>query len=80
MSRARCPSRREPSEEHPGGRLRDLGIEAVEYVLCLNSTDQHWAAMAEVVAPQGHIRSIVETAAPVDLGVLMAKSASFSWS
>ncbi|MEJ2483064.1 MAG: zinc-binding alcohol dehydrogenase family protein [Gemmatimonadota bacterium] len=60
-------------------QLRALGIEAVEYVLCLNSTDQHWPAMAEVVAPQGHICSIVETAAPVDLGVLMAKSVSFSW-
>jgi NADPH:quinone reductase-like Zn-dependent oxidoreductase len=35
--------------------------------------------MAECVAPQGHICSIVETAAPVDLGVLMRKSASFSW-
>jgi zinc-binding alcohol dehydrogenase family protein len=61
------------------GQLRALGIDAVEYVLCLNSTDQHWAAMAECVAPQGHICSIVETAAPVDLGVLMRKSASFSW-
>jgi len=61
------------------GQLRALGIDAVEYVLCLNSTDQHWAAMAEVVAPQGHICSIVETAAPVELGVLMRKSASFSW-
>ena len=60
-------------------QLQALGVDAVEYVLCLNSTDQHWAAMAEVVAPQGHICSIVETAAPVDLGVLMAKSASFSW-
>jgi zinc-binding alcohol dehydrogenase family protein len=61
------------------GQLRALGIDAVEYVLCLNSTDQHWAAMAECVAPQGHICSIVETAAPVDLGILMRKSASFSW-
>ena len=60
-------------------QLQALGIDAIEYVLCLNSTDQHWAAMAEVVAPQGHICSIVETAAPVDLGVLMTRSASFSW-
>jgi zinc-binding alcohol dehydrogenase family protein len=65
--------------ENIPGQLRALGIDAVEYVLCLNSTDQHWAAMAECVAPQGHICSIVETAAPVDLGILMRKSASFSW-
>lgn len=59
--------------------IRALGIEAVEYVLCLNSTDQHWPAMTEIVAPQGHICSIVETSGPVDLNPLMAKSASFSW-
>ncbi len=60
-------------------QIRALGIDAVEYVLCLNSTDQHWAGMADIVAPQGHICSIVETASPVELGLLMSKSASFSW-
>ena len=35
--------------------------------------------MCEVVAPQGHICSIVETSAPVDIQPLKAKSASFSW-
>lgn len=60
-------------------QLGALGIDAVEFVLCLNSTDQHWAAMAEVVAPQGHICSIVETERPVELGLLKNKSASFSW-
>jgi zinc-binding alcohol dehydrogenase family protein len=60
-------------------QLRALGIDAVDLVLCLNSTDQHWATMTEVVAPQGHICSIVETKSPVDIGPLMKKSASFSW-
>lgn len=60
-------------------QVRALGIEGVDFVLCLNSTDQHWKAMTEVVAPQGRICSIVETTAPVDLGLLMGKSASFSW-
>jgi zinc-binding alcohol dehydrogenase family protein len=60
-------------------QLRALGIDGVEFVFCLNSTDQHWAAMAEVVAPQGRICSIVKTVGPVDLGPLMQKSASFSW-
>ncbi len=60
-------------------QLADLGMPQVDYALCLNNTDGHWKAMAEVVAPQGHICSIVETAEPVDLEPLMAKSASFSW-
>jgi alcohol dehydrogenase len=48
-------------------------------VLCLNDTNGHWNTMTEVVAPQGHICSIVETSAPVDIRPLMQKSATFSW-
>lgn len=60
-------------------QLRDLGVDAVDFVLCANDTDQHWEAMTEVVAPQGAICSIVETAGPVDIGPLMSKSARFVW-
>lgn len=60
-------------------QLAAISFEHVDYVLCLNDTDGHWNTMAEVVAPQGHICSIVETSAPVDLQLLKAKSASFSW-
>ena len=35
--------------------------------------------MANVIAPQGKICSIVETAASVDLGALKSKSATFVW-
>ena len=48
-------------------QLAQIGLEHVDYVLCLNDTDGHWNTMAEVVAPQGHICSIVETSAPVDI-------------
>ncbi len=60
-------------------QVKKLGMDGVDYVLCLNHTDGHWAAMAELVAPQGHICSVVETTEPVDLGLLMSKAASFSW-
>ena len=60
-------------------QLAEIGLPQVDYVLCLNDTDGHWKTMTEVVAPQGRICSIVETSAPVDIGPLMAKSASFSW-
>lgn len=67
---------------HRGGiaaQLEAIGFAGVDYVLCLNDTDGHWKTMTRVVAPQGHICSIVETSAPVDLGLLKEKSAAFSW-
>ena len=60
-------------------QLQAIGSGQVDYVLCLNDTDGHWNTMSEVVAPQGHICSIVETSAPVDIRPLMKKSATFSW-
>ncbi len=51
----------------------------VDFILCLNNTDQHWNAMANAIAPQGSICSIVETSEPVELGLLKSKSASFTW-
>ena len=65
--------------ENVARQLDEIGFANVDYVLCLNDTDGHWSTMTEVVAPQGHICSIVETAAPVDIRPLMAKSATFSW-
>ncbi len=55
-----------------------LGIPHVDYILCLNNTDQHWPAMAEAIKPQGRICSIVETSA-VDINLLKSKSATFVW-
>jgi NADPH2:quinone reductase len=59
--------------------LQAIGIPAVDYILCLNDTDQHWQAMAKAIAPQGHICSIVDIVQPVDLALLRTKSVSFSW-
>ena len=60
-------------------QLKDQGINYVDYIFCLNNTDQHWANMAEIIKPQGHICSIVELTGQVDLNVLKNKSVSFSW-
>lgn len=60
-------------------QLKAHKIESVDYIFCLNNTDQHWMAMAEVIKPQGHICSIVELNGQVDLNVLKNKSVSFSW-
>ena len=59
--------------------MTELGIDVYDYILCFNDTDEHWQTMASIVAPQGKICSIVETAGEVDLGALKSKSATFSW-
>lgn len=59
--------------------LNAINITQVDYILCLNNTDQHWKAMANAIAPQGRICSIVETSSPVDLGLLKTKSVAFIW-
>lgn len=60
-------------------QMSRLGIDGFEFILCLNDTDKYWQTMAAVIAPQGKICSIVETAAYVDLGTLKSKSATFVW-
>ncbi len=50
----------------------------VDYILCLNNTDQHWSVMAKVIKPQGKICSIVDTS-NVDLSLLKSKSVTFVW-
>ncbi|MFP5393150.1 MAG: zinc-binding alcohol dehydrogenase family protein, partial [Gammaproteobacteria bacterium] len=65
--------------DHTGdlhAQLKALDIPAVDYILCLNSTDQHFAAMVEAVAPQGKICSIVEAKQPLAVDTLFRKSAT----
>ncbi len=59
--------------------LGALGMTVVDYIFCLNNTDQHWPVMTDVITPQGRMCSIVETEKPMDLGPLKRKSASFAW-
>ncbi len=60
-------------------QLRTLGFENVDYILCFNDTDRHFKAMAEAIAPQGKICSIVENSGPLAVGDLKSKSATFVW-
>lgn len=60
-------------------QLKQLDFDDVDYIFCLNSTDKHWNDMAEVIAPQGKIASIVETQGPVNLSALKEKSVTFAW-
>lgn len=60
-------------------QLKAQGLAHADYVLCLNDTDKHFPAMAELVAPQGTICSIVQNTAPLAIEKLMGKSAGLVW-
>lgn len=60
-------------------QFQALGTQHADYVLCLNDTDKHFAAMSELVAPQGMVCSIVPNAQPLPVERLMRKSAGFVW-
>ncbi len=68
--------------DHSGdmpAQLKALGVAAVDYVLVLNELDQHFDAVAEAVAPQGRIISIVGNTKPLPVERLFGKSASFGF-
>lgn len=48
------------------GELAKQGLTFVDYVFILNDTDGHWDAVSDLIAPQGHICSIVENAHPLN--------------
>lgn len=60
-------------------KLRDAGIAAVDYVFNCNSTDAYWAAMAELVKPQGAVCCLVSAGQPLDLNLFKNKSATIAW-
>lgn len=59
--------------------LRAAGRKDVDYILNCVDTDRYWTQMADVIAPQGSIASIVVAEAAVDLRLLMRKCARFAW-
>lgn len=56
-----------------------LEIEPPTHILNCASTDAYWSVMANLIAPRGRICSVVENYEPVDLKMLMRKSATFCW-
>jgi NADPH2:quinone reductase len=60
-------------------QLAALGHREVDAIANFSDTDAYWAAMAELIRPQGAIVAIVGNRQPLDLNLLKAKSASFHW-
>ena len=59
--------------------VRATGRDHADYIVQYADTAQHWAAMCELVAPQGRIGTIVETTEAVDISALQGKSAALMW-
>ncbi len=60
-------------------QLAKLDLAQVDYIFCASDTDPHFAAMADIIVPQGKICSIVSNVAPLDMSKLFAKSVTFVW-
>lgn len=59
--------------------VRGLGIDMVEYILCASSTDDYFAACADLIAPQGKVCFIVANTQPVNASIFQAKSVAICW-
>ncbi len=59
-------------------QLRALGVEAVTHVASLTHTEQHYAQLVEVLAPQGHL-ALIDDPATLDAVPLKRKSLSLHW-
>ena len=60
-------------------QLEGYGIREVDVIFNTANTTAYWKQMADLIKPFGKISSIVESPEPIDLTLLMMKSATFSW-
>jgi len=58
--------------------LARIGIPQVRYIAALTATDEHLAAYAEIVAPQGRI-AVIDDPATLDILPFKRKSVSLHW-
>ena len=59
--------------------LARAGVAAVEAIYCTTHMEEHWAAMAKVLAPQGAVCLIDDPAGPLDITLFKQKSARLCW-
>jgi zinc-binding alcohol dehydrogenase family protein len=60
-------------------QLEAVGKKHVEYIANFNDLDEHWAAMGDLIAPQGAMVSIVGNQKPLPMDAVRAKSATVCW-
>jgi zinc-binding alcohol dehydrogenase family protein len=57
-------------------QIEALGLKFVDYIANFNDVDEHWAAMGDLIAPQGGIVLIVGNKNPLAVDAIRAKSAA----
>jgi zinc-binding alcohol dehydrogenase family protein len=58
--------------------LQRIGIPNPHYIVSLTQTDQHFAAIAQAIAPQGRF-GLIDDPKPIDVSLLKTKSVSLHW-
>ncbi len=59
--------------------LRRIGVPDATHIASLTNTQEHFAELAEIIAPQGRLGLIDDPAVPLDIIKLKAKSVSLHW-
>ena len=57
-------------------QIEALGLKHVDYIANFNEVDEHWAAIGDLIAPQGAIVLIVGNKNPLNVDAVRAKSAA----
>lgn len=67
--------------EEIADECKRIGVEGVDYILCLTGTAQYWRSMADVIRPLGKLCLIVDTEAnqPVNINLFKPKSVAITW-
>jgi len=60
-------------------QLEAAGITHISHIISLTHTDQHFTALADLIAPQGKFALIDDPQTPLDIKLLKQKSASLHW-
>lgn len=60
-------------------QVEALGLQHVDYLANFNDLDPHWAAMGDLIAPQGALVAIVANREPLAMDAIRSKSATLCW-
>lgn len=60
-------------------QLKVLGAPLIDFVLCLTDPAPLMPQLAEILAPSGHVCSLVEASVDLPMNLLRGKSITFSW-
>lgn len=60
-------------------RMQEAGLPQTDAIFCTTHASDHWAAMAEVIKPQGNVCLIDDPSGPLDITLFKPKCARICW-